>query len=104
MLSGTTSESYLYVVDANSRPWVAVGLTRKKKALLQSVHIIAVCNFFDCGSRNSRAFNFAVITKSYSAGNSRLPVLCIDEILGEFLRIRVGCSANDLRARLSPTK
>jgi hypothetical protein len=58
-----------------------VGFTRKKETA------VAVCNFSDCGSRNSRAFNFVVITKSYSAGKTTVPVLCIDEVLGEFLRM-----------------
>lgn len=48
------------------------------------VFVLLPCAFFDCGSRNSRAFNFVVITKSYGAGKITMTVLCVDEVLGEF--------------------
>jgi hypothetical protein len=83
-IGGTGSRRTL--VDADSeglsiRLKPQVGFTRKEETA------IAVCKFSDCGSRNSRAFNFVVITKSYSAGKTTLLVLCIDEVLGEFLRM-----------------
>src|SRR5580692_7948224 len=111
MSSGTTSESYLYVVNTCShvggrtadRPDGGSQNTRRSR-LRGHEQSTQAAIFLIAAQGIHEHLILWVITKSYSAGKIRLTVLCVDEVLGEFLRIGLSCSASASSTRLSSTK
>ena len=92
------------MVNADGRSWAASRIYSQKETAIAECSYYCRVQVFDCGSRNSRTFNFVVITKSYSAGKITMTVLCVDEVLAEFLRIGASRFASVSSARWSSTK